>query len=278
MSAPPFLDFKADSGATAHFHQATNQLAHRPISASNPAVHVIVPNGGIMRSTATAHLPLPYLLPATTKSHAFPTLASGSLLSVGQICDNACTAIFDANSVRMYHNQDVTVTSSRPPILSGTRQMPLQPLYNIRIPTTPTSLCTHSVNALTAKLPHLKDRLAFYHAALFSPVLSTWTQAITAGFLDSWPEITAKQVTQYPPRSEATPMGHMHAQRANIQSTKTSNPTSTSQPPSRQRTNVVYTDCRTITGNIGTDQTGRFVVPSTSGNNYLFILYDYESN
>jgi hypothetical protein len=43
---------------------------------------------------------------------------------------------------------------------------------------------------------------------------------------------------------------------------------------SSQRTNNVYTDCRAITGKIRLDQTGRFIVPSTSGNNYLFILYD----
>jgi hypothetical protein len=130
---------------------------------------------------------------------------------------------------------------------------------------------------LTSKIPHLQDRIAFYHAALFSPVLSTWTHAINAGYLDSWPALTAKQVAQYAPRSEATSLGHMHAQRSNIRSTK-----NTAIVPglktSGQRTNNVYTGCRAITGNIGLDQTGRSIVPSTSGNNYLFILYDYDSN
>jgi hypothetical protein len=69
----------------------------------------------------------------------------------------------------------------------------------------------------------------------------------------------------------------MHAQRSNIRSTKPTSPAPTPAAPS-QRTHHVYTDCRSITGNIGSDQTGRFVVPSTSGNNYLFILYDYDSN
>jgi hypothetical protein len=32
------------------------------------------------------------------------------------------------------------------------------------------------------------------------------------------------------------------------------------------------------TGNIFTDQTGRFIVPSSTGNNYLMILYDYDTN
>jgi hypothetical protein len=32
------------------------------------------------------------------------------------------------------------------------------------------------------------------------------------------------------------------------------------------------------TGQIYTDQTGRFILPSSTGNNYLMILYDYDSN
>ena len=32
------------------------------------------------------------------------------------------------------------------------------------------------------------------------------------------------------------------------------------------------------TGQIYTDQTGKFVQQSSNGNNYLFILYDYDSN
>jgi 3-oxoacyl-[acyl-carrier protein] reductase len=47
-----------------------------------------------MMFTTTTHLPLPHLKPATTKLHGIPTLALGSLLSVGQICNNAGTTKF----------------------------------------------------------------------------------------------------------------------------------------------------------------------------------------
>jgi hypothetical protein len=159
MSTPPFINFKADSGASAHFHQMTPHFPHRTISASNPAVHVIVPNGNIMTSTATAQLPIQHLTAATTKSHAFPKLASGSLLSVGQICDNDCTAIFDSNSVHMYHKKDVTIIPSKPPLISGTRKMPFEPLYNIRIPTAFPSPIAHSTNAMTSKASPRSHRI-----------------------------------------------------------------------------------------------------------------------
>jgi hypothetical protein len=32
------------------------------------------------------------------------------------------------------------------------------------------------------------------------------------------------------------------------------------------------------TGQIYTDQTGRFVTPSSTGHNYLLVLYDFDSN
>jgi hypothetical protein len=32
------------------------------------------------------------------------------------------------------------------------------------------------------------------------------------------------------------------------------------------------------TGKVFSDQTGRFLAPSSNGNNYLLILYDYDSN
>jgi hypothetical protein len=157
--------------------------------------------------------------------------------------------------------------------------MPFEPLYNIRMPpkAPPSYISIQAANSLTGKLPYLQDRIAFYHAALFSPVLSTWTHAISAGYLDSWPALTTKPVTQYAPRSEARSLGHMHAQRSNIRSTKDTAIVTNTQASS-QRTNNIYADCRAITGNIRSDQTGRFIVPSTSSNNYLFILYDYDSN
>jgi hypothetical protein len=34
----------------------------------------------------------------------------------------------------------------------------------------------------------------------------------------------------------------------------------------------------TPTGQVYTNQTGRFITPSSNGNNYLLILYDYDSN
>ena len=52
-----------------------------------------------MVSSSTTHLPIPYLLPFSTKSHGFNYLAYGPLFSARQACDHNCTAFFDNNSV-----------------------------------------------------------------------------------------------------------------------------------------------------------------------------------
>jgi hypothetical protein len=43
-------------------------------------------------------------------------------------------------------------------------------------------------------------------------------------------------------------------------------------------TNAVFVDLHSATGKVFSDQTGRFTTTSTSGNAYLMIIYDYDSN
>ena len=130
MSAPPFINVKVDSGASANFHEINHHLPHQSTSSKNPSVSFIVPNEQIMTSNTTSNLPIPTLPPSATLSHGFPKLASGSLLSVGQICNHNCTAIFTDKSVKIYNTSDITVKQHKEPILAGTRNAPSQPLYN----------------------------------------------------------------------------------------------------------------------------------------------------
>jgi hypothetical protein len=45
-----------------------------------------------------------------------------------------------------------------------------------------------------------------------------------------------------------------------------------------ERTHACYTAILDPTGQVYSDQTGKFVVPSSNGNNYLLVLYGYDSN
>ena len=112
--------------------------------------------------------------------------------------------------------------------------------------------------------------------------------------------------------------GHLDQQRANLQSTKTNNDkyannasaTTTPAPPTpatdthnpaptpanlveleelddfhppaisppAQRTYHIYADYASTTGKVFTDQTGRFLQPSSHGNSDMLVFYEYDSN
>jgi len=65
-----------------------------------------------------------------------------------------------------------------------------------------------------------KDLIEFYHKAAGHPVKKTWIAAIERGAYASWQGLTVKLVQQILDKQEATIMGHMHARKSGVQSTK----------------------------------------------------------
>jgi hypothetical protein len=155
-----------------------------------------------------------------------------------------------------------------------------------------------------ARTNHIADRIAFHHASC-----NTWLKAIELGFFTTFPGLTADLVRKYPPHSETTVSGHMDQERSNQRSTKPKNsadewttikkpepkttttaattsedlaffedshPTVTSPPA--VRTHAIYVSSQPVTGKLYSDATGRFQIPSSMGNHYLLIVYDFDSN
>ena len=75
-------------------------------------------------------------------------------------------------------------------------------------------------NALCPE-PHLAAHIAFFHATLFSPAISTLCSAIDAGLLHSLPgNITSSQVRKHIFFSAAMHKGHLDQDHQGIRSTK----------------------------------------------------------
>jgi hypothetical protein len=124
-----------------------------------------------------------------------------------------------------------------------------------------------------------RDLIIYLHRAAFSPVVSTWTKAIDAGFFTTWPGLTSDLVRKHLPKSLATAKGHLKQSPKNLRSTKL--PALPPTPPPdepRTRTNLVFLNVTEITGKVSTDQTGRFPHVSSRGSKYLMVLYDHDSN
>ena len=266
----------ADTGATGHFLAFdTPKLKSEPTK--NP-ITVELPDKSKIVSTHTTELFLPPLPPSARIAHLFPALQNTSLLSISKLCDAGCTALFS--------KEDVTITYQDKEILKGNR-CPHTGLWQVPLQGMPLS---HQANSVTGPTNTAAELVKFSHAALFSPSLSTLQTALEKHYVTNFPGLSTQTLKKYPPHSVATAKGHLDQVRANKQSTK---PKPVSNEPAVEveeifpahleqgnLTHSCYTAVVSFhsTGQVHTDQTGKFPVTSTKGMKYVFVLYDYDSN
>jgi hypothetical protein len=172
------------------------------------------------------------LASAATTTSIFPALDT-SLISVGQFCDAGCTTVFNQHKAEIIHNNKI--------ILTGTRSPP--GLWYYQLPT-PTTADPPSANASIANTT--AEHIQFLHAAVFSPVTSTWIDTINNGHFTTWPGLTADAVRKHLPKSYASAQSHLDQSRKNLQSTKSTvtmykpEPIIPTPEPNNQTTHHIY--------------------------------------
>jgi hypothetical protein len=259
-------------------------LATAPVAIRNP-------NGEVMCSSHTAELHPPGLPLAARQVHIVPSLSSQSPLSIGQFCDAGCKVAFDAETVTVSHDNEVLLTGQRTP-LTRLWHLDVPAKSDDASPVAPALLATnHSPrnkieqanSAIGSATP--AELVPFAHATLFSPALSALASALAIGCLTDFPGLATKLLLKHPPHSAAMIKGHLDQTRKNQRSTKPTPSTSDSDGPfpaspvDQARSHHCCTAIFEPTGQIHTDQTGRFVTPSSNGNkNCLLVLHDYDSN
>ena len=264
-----------DSGATGTFVASADvQHLRHPLPISN-GPHVLSASGDVMSSALCGILPLsPHLSTTAQSAFVLDDLRTGTLVSLAQLCDDDCVAIFTRFGVQILKHNTVLITGIRTP--NGLWSIPLQ------VPP------IHQANGIL-RLDSSREQLAIYHhATLGSPAPSTLLRAIRRGHLTTFPGLTTQLISKHLPKSIATTLGHQDQEAQNIRSTNSlskapasnSNPDSDVAPPLEPRSHhvsVALLDHQTLLKSYS-DQTGRFHVPSSRGNNYLFILYHQDSN
>ena len=151
----------------------------------------------------------------------FPSLASGSLISVGVLCDAGCIATFGEKILNVTLNRETVLSGVRTDRLWYISDVPVilvqpydYPVVNATIPE-----ITHYANVL-APTNALTDRVDFYRVSLGNPTLSTLCTALDKARLVSFPgHITAKQVQKVARFSESMHQGHLTQESQGIQST-----------------------------------------------------------
>ena len=202
------------------------------------------------------------------------------------MCDDGCIALFDKDRVSIIKDNAVICTGIR----DRTTGLWLVDLLNPTGPVLPgPNILQYAANSAIAK-ETIGERIAFLHACAGSPVISTFCDAIDAGYYTTWPELTSKLVRKYVPQSAPMVLGHLNQQRKNLRSTKPKaekpfqftghkeEAIDTKPIVAEPRCHFVYADCQPIEGQIYSDQPGQFLVASSSGNKYMMTVYDYDSN
>ena len=194
---------------------------------------VTLPNNDKITSTHIASLELPHVSASARVCHIFPTLKNRVLLSIGQFFDAVMTAIFTTTPLYIYDAATVHLQGERNLStglwyidLAYQAPVPLEPLmHSALFPGQPQA---NNIYELTKKL----DIATYLHCACFSPVPNTWTAAIDAGFVSTWPGLTSQLVRQHLPKSVATAKGHLRTACSDQRSTTKPTPIPTIVPPS----------------------------------------------
>ena len=144
-----------------------------------PTLKVSCPNGQHLYSSSIAQLNIPNVPANANEARVFTDLKSGNLLSIGQLCDNGCKAIFQQTKVTINNKNNQTV-------LEGPRD-PVTKLWTVNIPTAPTTPSdakqpTHPQQAhgIIQKKTTQSDLAIFHHATLGTPTQSTLLKAHVA--------------------------------------------------------------------------------------------------
>jgi hypothetical protein len=247
----------ADTGATGHYIDAATEAYCTHVRTTDTGPSVQVANGTFIETTKRACIPLaPALSNHAQVGHIFDHLSSGSLISIGQLCDDDYIALFTKYDVKIVKNGHVIIVGPRS-AANGLWTIPLSTHGHSPKPQPPLSEPSLHPSAYSAiRSTRTKHDLAvFLHASAFSPLPSTFLRAIQRGNYTSWPGLTASLITKHLPKLFATSKAHLRMQQKNLRSTKiqptlplaTSLDVSPSQEPTNVRTQAVFAAIFTAT-------------------------------
>ena len=255
----------------------------QPDIISRPAAEhrVTVPTGEDMVSNQETEFDIPNVPTTANKARIFNKLKSGNLLSVGQYCDQDCSAHF-------YKNKMVILNKQQQIILQGPRDWSNR-LWKATIPIkrnqqqhrslTPTPVINAMIEAKTPKT----DLMEFLYKSMGAPPKQTFINAINNKFLKTVPFLSKINVKKYLQKCIETYKGHMQQQRKNLvlpfQQTEHKEDDTPVSPlmldGAPQKTHVILAAITDINdkklGWTYGDLTGKYPIQSTHGNNYILV-------
>ena len=90
---------KPDSGASAHFLKPAHVSCLYQVKLLTNGPTAILSNNTSISPSTQGLLPFKNLSKTATKALIYPSLMNESLLSIGQLCDDNCRAIFEKDKI-----------------------------------------------------------------------------------------------------------------------------------------------------------------------------------
>ena len=207
---------KSDTGATGNYVRGQDTIILKNPGPTTTGPRVRLTKNSIIQPTLFGHPPIQMLPSKATQAHAYPNLKSASLLSILQLCDSNCSALFTKKDVTIFNSENT-------PVLNGTRNTS-DGLWDVIIETSHpkppiTAIIIQQENSVL-RLDKKKSELAScLHTAEGCPKRSTFIQVINNGNFITWPGLTSKIISKHIPLSLTTLEVHFRQDQKNIRST-----------------------------------------------------------
>ena len=215
------------------------------------------PNGHHINSTGTTSIECAALPPTTRTAHVLPQLDPHSLISNGVLCDHNCIATFDKELLQIHQHNTPILQGPAYQTVSGV--YPYIPNNHKLMPCSPNKHNKTSINA-TTQPPSVQV------SALYLRPPNDFFRHLAQPYIPSHLHVLATI--------------RCHHQRPSQPTTTTSPQTILRRDtPNTHRTiYAAILDPKQPTGNSFSNVTGRFPIQLNCEANYIFVLYDYDSN
>ena len=214
---------KADTGASKHYLRPNDAQLLTNINTVASPITVHLPNNNTITSTTRGQLPFKALTDSAKQAYILPSLTNSSLLSIGQLCNENCTAIFTKRLMLILHKGKIILTGNRNysdglwDILCHNAGTPGYKKSTVQ---------SNNINILTARDKRSHELANFLHACAGSPSIRTFQDAINNNFLATWPGIDKLNMKYLITDHTNIALGHLDQERKNVQSTKVTSDTS----------------------------------------------------
>ena len=291
-----------DSAASGNYFPATYRgEAHDSETTSIP---VGTANDEVMRSVATDRFPLAGVPAGARRCYKFRQV-SLPLVSVGKLCVHGMKVHFDEHHVKVYNQANKLLLVGHRDPLRNLYMIPIEDsqekenapeprvgpkkqssVNSMRIiaPGIPRSLSvTKSPDpselvqtaASAYEIRNVPALISYLHATAGWIPKETLLDGINNNFYRSWPGLTAPRVQRHLKKQEITVFGHQKLVRKGIR------------PRKKKRRSKIHDvgvalfdpkDDDDMKNLIAMDLPGRFPTTSASGNKYIFVMVDYDSD